>query len=111
MDGRLTLSAQSSKEGILRLAKTSVAVVTKTAAILGVGNETPVDTNGNGYYDTLQLDITVHITTSGEYNLIGSLADPPGPRPARDPPSPPQPRLPFINIAPPPDAPLTLGGA
>jgi len=80
VDGRLTLNAQSSKEGILRLAKTSVAMVTKTAAILGVGNETPVDTNGNGYYDALQLDVTVHITTSGEYNLIGSLADAAGTR-------------------------------
>jgi pimeloyl-ACP methyl ester carboxylesterase len=75
VDGRLKLSAQSSKEGVLRLAETSAAVVTKTAAILGVGNETPVDTNGNGYYDALQVDVTVNITTSGEYNLIGSLAD------------------------------------
>ena len=80
VDGRLKLSAQSSKDGTLRLAKTSASVVTKTAAILGVGGETPVDTNGNGYYDALQVDVTVTITTSGEYNIIGSLADAVGTR-------------------------------
>jgi hypothetical protein len=54
--------------------------VAQNAAILQVGNEAPRDTNGNGYFDDLAIDVSVEITTAGKYDLYGTLTDGSGQR-------------------------------
>jgi len=47
--------------------------VEKSATLRGVTGETPVDVDGDGYYDTLDLAVALNIRTTGDYLLEGSL--------------------------------------
>ena len=71
VDSHPRITLESSNGSILRRTETLVAVVDKSAAILAVSGERPVDGNQNSYYDALELDVAVAVTTTGEYRLLG----------------------------------------
>jgi len=76
----LAVTVWGEKGNLLRKTDLQVPVVAQSAAILQVGNETPLDTNDNGYFDELAIDISVEITTAGKYDLYGTLTDGSGQR-------------------------------
>jgi hypothetical protein len=76
----LAVTVWSEKGNLVRKTDLQVPVVAQSAAILQVGNEAALDTNGNGYFDALAIEVSVEITTAGKYDLYGTLTDGAGQR-------------------------------
>lgn len=69
----LEIAVQATKGNIVRYDSLLVPVVAKTATILGVGNERAVDTNGNGFFDELTIDVAIDVLEAGDYDVVGDL--------------------------------------
>ncbi len=72
-NGYLEILGQATKADIVRVESLSIPVVAQTATILGVGNERAVDTNGNGFFDTLEIDVVIDVLEAGDYDVAGDL--------------------------------------
>jgi pimeloyl-ACP methyl ester carboxylesterase len=73
---RLSLSAVNGQ--VNRLDETSIAVTPQTARIQSVTSATPIDTNSNGLYDQLRLNLSLNVLTAGHFEVTGTLVDPTG---------------------------------
>jgi len=62
-------------EKFQREAHVFITVSPPTATTVGVISESANDTNGNGLYDNLTLEINVQVNTEGDYTVIGRLED------------------------------------
>lgn len=71
----LEIVVQAAKNNIVRIESLLVPVVAQTATLLGVGNERAVDTNGNGFFDALLIDVAIDVLEAGDYDVVGDLYD------------------------------------
>jgi triacylglycerol esterase/lipase EstA (alpha/beta hydrolase family) len=74
-NGHAVISLGATKGSITRLAEASIAVASQTAQFQYVNYEYPLDTNGNGLYDNLNIDIYADIIQSGQFEFQGTLVD------------------------------------
>jgi hypothetical protein len=69
----LEIVVQATKGNIVRFDSLLVPVVAQTATLLGVGNERTVDTNGNGFFDAVTIDVAIDVLEAGDYDVTGDL--------------------------------------
>jgi hypothetical protein len=69
----LEIVVQATKGNIVRFDSLLVPVVAQTATLLGVGNERTVDTNDNGFFDTVTIDVAIDVLEAGDYDVVGDL--------------------------------------
>ena len=71
--GDLEVLVQATKGDIVRYSHNLVTVVAQTATIHWVKGETAADTNGDGYFDELALDVSFDVSEEGHYDIVGDL--------------------------------------
>lgn len=71
--GDLEVLVQATKGDIVRYSHNLVTVVAQTATIHGVKGETASDTDGDGYFDELALDVNIDVSEEGDYDIVGDL--------------------------------------
>ncbi|MBE2239195.1 MAG: hypothetical protein IAE81_15510 [Caldilineaceae bacterium] len=71
----LEIVVQAAKNNIVRIESLLVPVVAQTATLLGASNERALDTNGNGFFDALAIDVAVDVLEAGDYDVVGDLYD------------------------------------
>jgi hypothetical protein len=76
----LAVTVWGEKGNLLRKTDLQVPVVAQSAAILQVENEMQLDTNDNGFFDELAIDVSIEIATAGKYDLYGTLTGSSGQR-------------------------------
>jgi hypothetical protein len=69
----LEIVVQAAKNNIVRFESLLIPVVAQTATLLGVGNERAVDTNGNGFFDAVLVDVVIDVLEAGDYDVVGDL--------------------------------------
>jgi hypothetical protein len=69
----LEIVVQATKGAIVRFESLLIPVVAQTATLLGVGNERAVDTNGNGFFDAVMVDVVIDVLEAGDYDVVGDL--------------------------------------
>ena len=74
-NGHALIDLSATKENTMRVIEASIAVASQTAQFQQVTNEYPIDTNGNGLFDSLNLDLSVNIVASGHFEFQGTLID------------------------------------
>ena len=74
-NGHATIELNAAQGNATRSLNTSIAVATQTAQFQQVTNETPIDSNGNGLNDSLDLELSVNVITSGHFEFQGMLVD------------------------------------
>ena len=74
-NGHPTIELRATKGNVARLLETSIAVAAQTAQFQTVTGESPVDLDGNGLYDWLNLDVQLNVLTSGHFEVSGVLTD------------------------------------
>jgi pimeloyl-ACP methyl ester carboxylesterase len=71
--GSGTILAQATKNNTIRYGHAAFSVFEQVAEIQRIAAETVVDTNGNGYFDTLTLDVVFDVLEPGNYSVMGNL--------------------------------------
>jgi hypothetical protein len=69
----LEIVVQAAKNNIVRFESLLIPVVAQTATLLGVGNERAMDTNGNGFFDAVLVDVVIDVLEAGDYDVVGDL--------------------------------------
>jgi hypothetical protein len=72
-NGDIEILVQATKGSIARYTGLLVPVVGRTATIQGAGPESAIDANGNGYFDSLNIDVTFNVLEAGHYDVAGDL--------------------------------------
>lgn len=75
MHGHALIALNAVKNDITRIVEATIAITTQTAQFQQVASAFPVDANGNGLYDSLNLNLSVNIVESGEFEFQGTLVD------------------------------------
>jgi len=71
--GSGTILAQATKNNTIRYGHAAFSVFEQVAEIQRIASETIVDTNGNGYFDTLTFDVVFDVLEPGNYSVMGNL--------------------------------------
>ncbi len=61
--------------GVRREASTHIVVAPTTAQLTGSYGETPADSDGDGLYNTLRINVGVNVSLAGDYEVSGVLQD------------------------------------
>ncbi len=61
--------------GVQREASTHIVVAPTTAQLTSSYSETPVDSDGDGLYNTLRINVGVDVSLAGDYEVSGVLQD------------------------------------
>lgn len=62
-------------EAVVRQESTTIQVVGPTATLQQVSAERAVDTDGNGLYERLEIDLLLAVQSAGSYEIQGELVD------------------------------------
>lgn len=73
--GYLSLSLEASNDLTTRLVETWVAITAQTAQIQSVSQEITHDSNANGLYDELTLNLSLDLLTKEHFEVMGMLVD------------------------------------
>lgn len=71
--GYMDISVTAATASIARTADHHIVVTPGTARLIGVYSEKPIDSDADGLYDILRVDIEVDIVTAGHYEIAGYL--------------------------------------
>ncbi len=71
----VTYQVRAVKDNLIRVAEEGFTIAGQTAIFQKVVGEIPVDTNGNGLYDELNLQVLLDIQQAGDYTIQGILTD------------------------------------
>ena len=71
--GYIDISVAAATASIARTAERHIVVTPGTARLTGVYNEKPIDSDADGLYDVLRIDVEVDIVTVGHYEIAGYL--------------------------------------
>lgn len=74
-NGYAIITIDAAKDSMKRHSETSIAIASQTAQFQQILNEYPLDTNGNGLYDSLNLSVSVNVIESGQFEFHGTLVD------------------------------------
>lgn len=74
-NSRPELDLHATYEDVLRKERTDIEVVGPTATLQQISGERAVDTNSNGLYERLELDLLLAVQTAGAYEFQGTLVD------------------------------------
>lgn len=76
-NGDIEILVQATKGSIARYTGLLVPVAGRTATIVeGAGPESAIDANGNGYFDSLNIDVTFNVLEAGHYDVAGDSIPP-----------------------------------
>lgn len=71
--GYIDISVGATTASIARTTERHIVVTPGTARLTGIYNEKPIDSDADGLYDILRIDVEVDIVTAGHYEIAGYL--------------------------------------